>query len=58
MRHLNIIKLKLIIRNYEAVQVVDITVVFVGARDTVHNVLRLDERVAARGFTEARHGGR
>ena len=51
------LKLKLVIRHYESIQVVGITVVFVGACVTVHTGLRLDKRVAARGFTVARYGG-
>ena len=53
MRHL---KLNDIIRHYEAVQVIGIVIVLVGACVPVYAGLRLDEWVAAGGFPVARHG--
>ena len=43
MQHLKVKKLKLVIRHYETIQVVDFIVVFVNACVTVHNGLCLDE---------------
>ena len=45
-----------IISYYEAVQVIGIVVVLVGACVPVHASLRLEERVAAGVFPVARHG--
>ena len=53
MRHL---KLKDIIRHYEALQVIGIVIVLVGACIPVHSGLGLDERVATGGLPVARHG--
>ena len=53
MRHL---KLKDIIRHYEAVQVIGIVIILVGARVPIHAGLHLDEWVTTGGLPVARHG--
>ena len=55
MRHL---KLKDIIRHFEAIQVIYILLILVGARVPINSCLYLDELVAAGGSPVARHGWR